>query len=613
MIALSTSKSYSIHASLLYRIAVISLLSIHAGLLAHLATWNSPTDLEPAFLASGISHWKFFRFELYRVNPPLPRMVSALPLLLTGCKTDWKNYEVRPGTRAEYAVGKDFVTANRPYSQLLFVYARLACIPFSLAGGYFAYRWSREMYGDGAGILTLFLWAFEPNLLAHASLATPDCACWSAGLVASYVYWRWLRRPTWSQAALAGLMLGLALLTKFSWIILYIVWPALFAVWPHPEMPRRLIALPVGLIRIRDTRLRAVQLVLIAALSLYVVNLGYMFDGSGTRLGSFTFVSSAFKGHEQPGANGNRFSNTWLAELPCPFPAQFMLGIDTQKRDCEFFHTPSYLDGTFSHDGWWYYYLYGLSLKIPLGCVAIALATIAMRLLSKHPLFNKDDLVPGVTSLFLLVVLSWQTALNHHLRYCFPVIALLLVWLGQCPSLWSQISVERKWSWTVRAAGYALTGVCLLSFAIVSLRSHPRQLSFFNLIAGGERAGWLRLLGSSFDWGQDAHFRSLSTSQHLRDRQIIPVVGYHHHETEPWNDTFQAMAISDALTTVRRDLSRPQTLVVSIDWVLQQHRTVDAFIHFLQCDYPQNADSLPKIEVHQLYLIVTFPSQPIRR
>ena len=70
-------------------ISVLVLLATQAGLLAYSATRHSPTHLEPAFLAAGISHWQFGRFELYRVNPPLVRMGAALSVLAMGCETDW--------------------------------------------------------------------------------------------------------------------------------------------------------------------------------------------------------------------------------------------------------------------------------------------------------------------------------------------------------------------------------------------------------------------------------------------------------------------------------------------------------------------------------------------
>lgn len=212
-------------------ISVLVLLMTHAGLLAYSATRHSPTFLEPAFLASGISHWEFGRFELYRVNPPLVRMVAALPVLAVGRETNWSQFYDGPGSRAEFPAGAAWIKANGRQSIPLLFYARWACIPFSLIGAYFAYRWANELYGNGAGLVTLFIWTFEPNLLAHAELITPDCACWSFGVLAGYTFWRWLKRPTWTRAGLAGLSLGLAELSKMSWLILFGLWPALWLTW----------------------------------------------------------------------------------------------------------------------------------------------------------------------------------------------------------------------------------------------------------------------------------------------------------------------------------------------------------------------------------------------
>src|SRR5262249_1149441 len=99
------------------------LLGVQASLLAYSATTHSPTALEPAFLASGVYHWQTGRFELYRVNPPLVRMVAALPVLAVGCRTDWSRFSSSPGIRAEYGVGSDFVAANGPDFIRLMTYA----------------------------------------------------------------------------------------------------------------------------------------------------------------------------------------------------------------------------------------------------------------------------------------------------------------------------------------------------------------------------------------------------------------------------------------------------------------------------------------------------------
>jgi hypothetical protein len=49
----------------------------------------SPTLDEPAHLVSGISHWRSGDFSLYRVNPPLVRLVATIPSILCGYTFDF--------------------------------------------------------------------------------------------------------------------------------------------------------------------------------------------------------------------------------------------------------------------------------------------------------------------------------------------------------------------------------------------------------------------------------------------------------------------------------------------------------------------------------------------
>ncbi|NOX56392.1 MAG: phospholipid carrier-dependent glycosyltransferase [Planctomycetes bacterium] len=362
------------------RAALAALLLAHAGLLAHGATQHSPTMLEPAFLVSGISHWQFGRFELFRVNPPLVRMVAALPVLAAGCETDWSRYYDGPGSRAEFPLGSDFVKVNGERSIWLFTVARWACIPFSVLGGLFCFLWARELWGsEWSGLIAAALWCFEPNVLAHGELITADCAAASFGLGAGYFFWRWLRRPGWDRAFLAGLFLGLAELTKTTWIILFGLWPLLWVVFGRGLRVEG---------RASKSRRRGeprgaplMQLAFLLLFAVYLINVAYGFDGTLTRLEDFTFVSRTLTGAKETGKPGNRFANTWLGELPVPLPKQYVLGIDTQKSDFERPHR-SYLAGEWKEGGWWYYYLYGLWVKVPHGTqlvVVLALVVFVWR------------------------------------------------------------------------------------------------------------------------------------------------------------------------------------------------------------------------------------------
>ncbi|MGH7137804.1 MAG: ArnT family glycosyltransferase, partial [Pirellulales bacterium] len=177
-----------------------------------------------------LSHWELGRFDLARVNPPLVRMVAALPVTLAAHEVDWTQYTAFPGGRPEFAVGVDFMRANRARSFWLFTLARWACIPFSLLGAYVCYRWARELYGELAGCLGLSLWCFCPNILAHAELITSDVAAAAFGSAACYAFWRWLREPALDTAWICGLLLGLAELTKTTWLLLFPLWPLLWIV-----------------------------------------------------------------------------------------------------------------------------------------------------------------------------------------------------------------------------------------------------------------------------------------------------------------------------------------------------------------------------------------------
>src|SRR6202158_4789086 len=210
---------------------VVALLLTHAGLLAYAATKHSPTIDEVGHLPAGISHWQFGRFDLYRVNPPLVRMVAALPLLFQRPEIAWSKYTDAPGARPEFAIGRDLISTNGERSFWYFTLARWACIPFSLLGGYVSFRWARELYGDLAGLLALTLWCFCPNILGNAQMIAPDTGAAAFGVAAGYLFWHWLRERTWPRAIAAGAVLGLAELTKTSWIILFALWPLLTIIY----------------------------------------------------------------------------------------------------------------------------------------------------------------------------------------------------------------------------------------------------------------------------------------------------------------------------------------------------------------------------------------------
>jgi hypothetical protein len=471
---------------------VLLLLSIEAGLLAYSSSLHSPTYLEPAFLVSGIAHWEFCRFEPYRVNPPLVRMLAAAPALAVGYQSDWSSYYEGPGARAEFRLGTAFIKANGSKIVSLIQYGRWACIPFSLLGAYFAYRWAAELYGPNAGLLTLVLFVFEPNLLAHGELITPDTACVSFGIVAAYTFWRWLRAPTWKNAFIAGGCLGLAELSKTIWLILFGLWWFLWFAW-RILTPKACLSSALQANNSKITSPSAQQLLAIQALAIYLINLGYGFDGSGTLLKDFQFVSKSLSGREVSGDPGNRFCDSFLGNVPMPVPSQYVLGIDLQKKDFEGFPHQSYLCGKWSDHGWWYYYLYGLAVKVPCGTWLLFAVVLMLRLHGKsRPVPLRDELVLISPAIALLVLVSSQTAFSIHLRYVFPTLGLMLIFVGQAAKCISNTTPVKA----------GLVTSLLLYTVGSSLLAYPNHFAYFNEFVGGPKNGHRHLLGSSLDWGQ---------------------------------------------------------------------------------------------------------------
>jgi 4-amino-4-deoxy-L-arabinose transferase-like glycosyltransferase len=463
-----------------YGVLVVSILAIHALLLAWAGVMNSPASDEIGHLPAGLSHWQSGNFDLYRVNPPLMRMIAAIPLLIVNPKTDWSSISEDPWDRAEFTVGERFVEINGSATFWLFTLGRWAQIPVSIFGGWICYRWSRDLYGDCAGLIALILWCFCPNILAWGAMITPDLGATVFGVAAGYSFWRWLKAPTWTAAIVSGLGLGLAELSKSTWIVLFFIWPALWMVWRFTawrEQPKP----------------RATQLVCILLLGIYLLNLAYGFEGSFQPLNRFNFISSSLRGATTDFEAGNRFRDHWIGGIPVPLPANYVRGIDIQRGDFERGKW-AYLGGTHKFRGWYHYYLYAFAVKIPLGTLCLfAYAAVVTAIRRQSSPGWKDQIVLLVPPLLVFLLVSSQIGLNRHFRYVLPVLPFLYVFISQVASV---VEINRVIPRSICLA-------CIASTIIGSLSVYPHSISYFNLAAGGPRGGPNHLLDSNIDWGQD--------------------------------------------------------------------------------------------------------------
>jgi len=458
-------------------LAVLGLLMLLQTLLIIVtANATSATFDEPAHLAAGVSYYELHNFGLYRVNPPLVRLVAALPSYCTGCKTNWNLYHKDGYTRSEFGVGKDFANANGERFPHLVRIGRYALIPFALLGLAVCFQWSKQLWGVPAAVVSGSLWTFSPYVIGHGSLITCDVPGASVGVLAAFLFWRWLQRPSGLTAVLCGIAWGFALLTKSTWVLFLPVW--MISAW---------VAV---LTRTTTWRPAIIDSILVASITLTVLNLGYGLHGTGTPLGDIPLRSRwlAAKSSDEAGRVINsKFSATWAGAIPIPIPDDFVRGCDLQAYDFEHIRG-GYMAGTESTDGRWYYVFYAMLIKLPdatlLLCVLSLLSGIAQL---------RRAWLPLLTGMTVLSMITASVRMDDHSRYAISCLPFLFVWLG---SVVSENHRKSRWRCSVVA------GLCLWG-GISTLMATPNTLAFANQISGGRTQLHRHLLGSEFDWGQD--------------------------------------------------------------------------------------------------------------
>jgi hypothetical protein len=504
---------------------VVLLVSIQALLVGWIGKDMCPNKTEISHMGAAAYFWQTLQFDVFRVNPPLTRMIVGIPVLLCNPNYDWSSYSSRPQDRCEGEIGRAFIDANGfEKTRRCFILARWSLIPLLLLGGYFGYRLSRETYGDSAGFVFLALWCFSPLVLAWGATICPDAVGGALGLIAVYTFHQWLHKPNGARVAIAGVCLGLLPLTKLTWIIAFAIWPLIWCIWTAPIHLAKadkqcLSSPPLG------------QLMAMLLIGLYTLNMGYMFDGTFRPLGKYVFISQSLGGHpvadDQPvPVPGNRFAGTWAGMTPVPLPADFVQGTDTQRLDFER-GMASYLRGEWSNHGWWYYYLYVLLVKMPLGTWYLVFLAILCSVFQKeYRAAWRDEILILLPFFLLFLFVSSQTGFSEHPRYILPAL----------PFFFLAISRVGK-AFTLKRPAVAKLAVIAIGCMVASSMSvYPHSLSYFNelaavlptqadasypmpigksdkngnllstIISAGPRHGPRHLLGSNLDWGQDLFY-----------------------------------------------------------------------------------------------------------
>ncbi|HEY6200334.1 MAG TPA: tetratricopeptide repeat protein [Candidatus Binatia bacterium] len=448
---------------------------------------KSPTVDEGYHLFAGYTHLKWGDFRAYPEHPPLAKMLAALPLLALDIKDPrrapyWDR--LAQERQYNYRLAGFMVFRDNDPEKILF-YSKLPLIAVAVALGIFVYVWAGELYGAAGAIAALALYALDPNVLAHASIAQTDMAFAAFFFIASYFFFRCLKLLTWRDLACASLCCGLAAVTKFSFAAIFAIWLVAIVVRVFSQEPLGSKIIIKGEVASRGRKTALLAAVFASALLVTYASIWaiYLFRWDAVLGGGTHFPLEPVL----PSSGLGRAAAEWIAGARL-FPEAAVYGVLYVAKTI---HRASYLLGEVSTEGFWMYFPVAFAVKTPPPALLLLVAAICLWARGRRITTAEGFLALSAVAYFAFAVAS---RMNIGLRHILPVYPFLYVLLGGVAAA--------LWKSRLRAA-QALVCVLAVWLAAGLARVHPDLLAYFNELAGGSSNGYKILVDSNLDWGQD--------------------------------------------------------------------------------------------------------------
>jgi Dolichyl-phosphate-mannose-protein mannosyltransferase len=307
-------------------------------------------------------------------------------------------------------------------------YGRIFSVISALLLALYVLVWATQLYGKKAGLFSLLLYVLCPNIMAHSQMLGTDVYSFLVLTATGYHAWRYSCTGKIKQLVITAILLGAGQLTKQSLLLLY---PVIFILFLFNTYSA---AIPV---RKKNTRFLK-EMVLLALVSLFVINAGFLFYKTGKPLGEYQFVSAKYKSLQQ------QFS--FMGNMPLPLPEPFIAGFDYVQYNSQ---TGAGIDGQSSYgsvyflgekiDGKkiWYYYLVCLWYKLPIPFLIFFIAAIVIYIKGKRwRLFMQNEIYLLLPAVFILCIFSLFNTMYLGIRSVLMGLPLLFVFCGSpVPSL----------------------------------------------------------------------------------------------------------------------------------------------------------------------------------
>lgn len=439
---------------------------------------------ETCHVAAGMEFLDKNTYTLDPTHPTLARIAIGLPLYLARERYP-KLAPNDPGAQNYNVVG-NHILYDSGHFQRNIILARIGVLPFFLFGAVMVYLWAQRLAGDWAATIAVFLYSTTPTILAFSSIAYTDIVAASTQLAAIFAFTWWLESQSGWRTFWFGIALGLALLSKLTTVLFV---PAaglgILMVWYVAQRHRS------GSLRFSFGKLLAA-----AAIAAIVLWGGYRF--SIRHLQQATGITAASMPSFQRFPARLRSTARELVLRDPRLPAAELFRGVAEAYALNRSISGSYIFGKYKAGGWWYFFLVGLAVKLPLPLLLLFLLGAASAVRSVIVTDGREArlLFPLIAIVAILLVtanVKYQVGIRHVL-VTLPLIA-IVAGTAAGPIL------EREPLRSFLMCGFA---ALVLWQVVESARSQSDFLAYFNELAGKDPSSIL-VMGCDLDCGQDLY------------------------------------------------------------------------------------------------------------
>lgn len=464
---------------------------------------------EVAHIPAGYSYVTKGDYRLNPEHPPLMKDLAGLAIIPLHPRFPDDTQAWQTDVNGQWEAGWHFLYHDGNNADAILFWSRLPILLCAIAFGAVLYIISKRLLGVAGGFVVVTLYAFEPNIIAHARFVTTDLGAAATAFVAIVSFYYWLRRPSWRRLLLATTAFFVAQVTKFSAIMLAPFFIILI-VW---ALATRQSGKPW-----RDVwKTYLVGYVLLGLGALAMIWLFYIpHVWNMTKATQDALIRGSLRDSKQ------QFIVTFLTAINGTLVtraiAQYLLGVVMVFSRVSGGNTTYFL-GEVTNQSFKWYFPVTYAIKTPLSLLIVSFVGIVTGLVSvlKHSLgkwpsrfkrYSQQHPVEVVALMYIAFYsgISISGNLNLGIRHLMPIIPFVCFVVGS----FSVRFARRMQNHAITAAGLIL----LAAYVAAAVFSYPHYLSYFNQLIGGGRNANKYVSDSSVDWGQDLKRLKAYVQQH---------------------------------------------------------------------------------------------------